>query len=331
MDLIKELGALILGSRISRLVDRMNRDISRFYRALGAGFEARWFPILYLLGKQSPQTITGIANELGISHPAVIKLVSQMSRAGLVTSTRGKEDKRKRLIDLTQKGQETRSLLSPFWDEIRLVVSNLLTESDHDFLGALEGIENLLDEKCLYKRLTENAKQRLLGDIEILDYRPAYKKHFKALNYEWLEEHFRVEAHDEEILSDPTGKIIRRGGLVLFARVRNRIVGTCALIKHKGEVFELAKLAVARDIRGRFVGTRLATVIIDEAKQLGAKTLYAESSPKIKHTINFFESLGFRKSESWPLPKRFRRRRLVLELDLLRRSGVNEIRSSRED
>ena len=87
MDLFRELGALALGSRLSRLIDRLNRDISGLYRSLNVGFEARWFPVLYLLGTCSPLSVTGIANRLGISHPAVNKLVSQMSRIGFVSSS----------------------------------------------------------------------------------------------------------------------------------------------------------------------------------------------------------------------------------------------------
>ena len=54
MDLIKQLGPMALGSRLKRLTVRMNKDVSRVYRELGLDFEARWFPVAYLLSRRQP-------------------------------------------------------------------------------------------------------------------------------------------------------------------------------------------------------------------------------------------------------------------------------------
>jgi DNA-binding MarR family transcriptional regulator len=104
MDVLKELGAMALGSRLRRLLERLNKDVSLYYRTLGLGFQPHWFSTLYLLGRRSPMTVTGIAEALGYTHPAVTKLAGQMVRAGLVASSRGR-DRRERRLALTGKGR----------------------------------------------------------------------------------------------------------------------------------------------------------------------------------------------------------------------------------
>ncbi len=316
MDFLEELGVMAFGSRLKRLLERNNKDISRFYRVLGADFEARWFSTLYLLGSQSPMTITGIADKLSFTHPAVNKIVTQMSRAGLVTSFRGKRDKRRRMVELTEKGRSMISFLTPAWDDVCDVMTGLIAESGHDFMKLIGEIESRLHEKSLYARLKERSKPRLLDEIVILDYRPALKQHFKELNYEWLKEYFKVEKQDEEILSDPHGKIIKTGGCIFFAEIRGRIVGTCALVRHRDGNHELSKLAVTKEVREWFVGTKLATAVIDRARESEVETLYLETNPKDQRVIRFFESLGFKKMENNPLPARYKRPRITMCLNL---------------
>jgi ribosomal protein S18 acetylase RimI-like enzyme len=195
-------------------------------------------------------------------------------------------------------------------------MSGLLDESGHDFLASVDSLEDCLDTRSMYRRLTRSSKQRLLDEIEILDYRPTFKKHFKELNYRWLGQRFEVERHDEEILSDPLGKIIKPGGSVLFARLKGRIVGTIALIRHDGGTWEAAKLAVAEEARERYVGTRLMEAVIARARESGADKLHLETNPKDARLIGFLEGFGFRKSHSTPLPARYKRPRLTMELAL---------------
>ena len=307
---------MAFGSRLKRLLERNNKDISRFYRLLGADFEARWFSTLYLLGRRSPMTITGIADKLSFTHPAVNKIIAQMSRAGLVDSFQGRKDKRRRMVELTEKGRSMIVFLTPVWDDISDVMTGLIAESGHDFMEAINEIENRLDERSLYTRLKQRSKQRLLDEIVILDYRIALKKHFKELNYEWLKEYFKVEKHDEEILSDPYGIIVKSGGCVIFAKLGRQVVGTCALIRHRDGNHELSKLAVTREARGRFVGTKLVTAVIERARESEVETLYLETSPEDQRVISFFESLGFKKMENNPLPARYKRPRITMCLNL---------------
>jgi ribosomal protein S18 acetylase RimI-like enzyme/DNA-binding MarR family transcriptional regulator len=316
MDLIRDLGELAIGSRMKRLLERTNRDVSKIYEDLGMDFEARWFSLLYLLNEESPITITGAAARLGYTHPAVNKLAAEMGRKGLLTSSRGRNDRRKRLLRLTAKGRKTALAIKPVWRDIRIVVRDLLESSSHNMLLAIADLERLLDEKPLYDRIFERVRPRLLKGVEVLDYEPRYRHKFKALNYQWLKGHFGVERHDEEVLDDPVGKIIKPGGVVLFARLNRKIVGTCALLKHDAGVFELTKMAVAKEARRRSVGTALTLAIVRRAQALGAKEIWLETHPTMVAAQRLYESLGFKQMESSPIPRRYRRKRIVMKLGL---------------
>jgi DNA-binding MarR family transcriptional regulator/N-acetylglutamate synthase-like GNAT family acetyltransferase len=316
MDLIKKLGPMALGSRLKRLTVRMNKDVSRIYRDLGIEFEARWFPVAYLLFHESPRSITEIADALNYTHTAIKNFVNEMKHKGLLDSTRDPSDRRRRIVRLSRKGRQVVEQLLPVWQEVRTVADDLVNSSNPDLLASIESVERQLDQEEVYPRIRERLRPRLLDAIEILEYRPAYKKHFKFLNYEWLKKDFRVESADERLLSDPKRHIIDKGGAVLFARLHGQIVGTAALVRHEGDLFEIVKMAVTQKARRRLVGTRLTMYIIQRAKALGARSIYLETHPKLKSAQRLYESQGFKHIENGPIPSVFDRRRIVMKLEV---------------
>jgi len=321
MDLINDLGELALASRLKRLSERLLRDVSRVYRELDAPFEARWFPLLRALLDDSPQAVTQLARALGLTHPAVNQLAGEMARAGLVLAARDRRDERRRLLRLSNKGRDVAAGLAPVWEEIRQANHELLAEAraagGHDLLAALAATETALDGRGMHTRVTERLRARGGDRIEILPYRSAWRRHFESLNREWLESLFTVEPADAALLADPNGRIVKRGGEVLFARLDGRVVGTCALIRHAGDVCELAKMAVTPTARGRGIGRRLAEAAIEAARARAAGALFLETSPRLKAAIGLYERLGFRRVPAGPLgPPKYRRCSIAMILDL---------------
>jgi DNA-binding MarR family transcriptional regulator/N-acetylglutamate synthase-like GNAT family acetyltransferase len=316
MDLIKQLGPMALGSRLKRLTIRMNKDISRIYQELGIEFEARWFPVAYLLRKRSPLSISEITDSLNYSHTAIKNFANEMTLKGLLDSSRDPSDGRRRLLRLSRKGRQAVDQMMPVWKDVRSVAGNLVESSKPNLLAAIAGVEQQLDQKEMYPRIRECLKPRMLDAIEILEYRPAYAKYFRSLNYEWLRKFFNVERGDEKLLSDPKGQIIDKGGNVLFARLQGQIVGTAALLRHEGDIYELSKMAVTEQARRRFVGTKLTLEILGLAGALGARHVYLETHPKLKAAQRLYESLDFRRIDKSPVPPTFDRRRIVMRIDL---------------
>lgn len=153
---------------------------------------------------------------------------------------------------------------------------------------------------------------------EIVEYRPAYRKCFERLNREWLEESFAVEPDDEKLLRDPNGRILRRGGAVLFARLRGEIVGTVALIPYAEGTLELAKMAVTAPARGRGIGRALAVAALARAARMGAARVILHTSPELRAAGALYRSLGFRRDRSkrWgPIPYRRCTIRMSMKID----------------
>lgn len=135
--------------------------------------------------------------------------------------------------------------------------------------------------------------ERNKAAVVIVGFRPAWKRHFRDLNLEWLRAHFTVEPADQAVLDDPEREIIARGGAVLFARTGGRIAGTCAIVPRGKTSFELIKMAVAPDCRGRGIGRRLCLAALDRGRELGATELVARTSPRLAAANRLYRSLGF--------------------------------------
>ena len=155
MDFIKQLGTLAFGTRLRRLTDRLMRDVSKIYGYQNVNFHARWFTVTYLLTQKSPLSITEIADLLNFSHPAINQIVDQMIKNKLLITKKDKKDKRRRLVRLSKKGNQTVQQLTPVWQIISDCTAEVINIKNNKFLESIEEIENNLDEKCLYDRVIE--------------------------------------------------------------------------------------------------------------------------------------------------------------------------------
>jgi GNAT superfamily N-acetyltransferase len=136
----------------------------------------------------------------------------------------------------------------------------------------------------------------VLGDPEIVEFREELAPAFERLNREWLEAFSLLEEGDLPYLADPRGNIVERGGVVLFAVDHGEVLGTVASIPLTGEVFELAKLAVAPPARGRGIGRALVAAAIEWATSAGAVRLVLSSNSRLEAALRLYESFGFRRT-----------------------------------
>ncbi len=294
-NLTKELREIAIPNRIKRLGIRLNDEMKQVFRDLKLNFEPKWFAVSHMLNEKNSASINEISSSLGLTHPGVIQLVNQMISKKLIESSIDQEDKRKRKIQLTEKGKAIFNSIHPVLEDMESSIKEISRITGYDILHVIESVENSLDAKNLYVRIIEKNKKRLLDAVEILRYSPHYKNYFRNLNYEWLEKYFAVEKEDEKILSDPEKEIINTGGEIFFARVDGEIIGTCAVIKVDKKTFELAKMAVTESAKGKQVGKKLALTAVGYAYSKGAKSIILETNVKLQAAIKLYESLGFRR------------------------------------
>ena len=125
---------------------------------------------------------------------------------------------------------------------------------------------------------------------------------FRKLNEEWISRYFVLEKKDKETLGDPENTILRKGGKVFLVEAGGQTVGCVALIPMGEGLYELSKMAVAPEMRGKGIGRRLLLHAIAQAKALGASSLFLGSNSVLPHAVQMYESVGFRHVPAEKLP-----------------------------
>ncbi|VVB61997.1 Amino-acid acetyltransferase [uncultured archaeon] len=129
--------------------------------------------------------------------------------------------------------------------------------------------------------------------VEIIEYKPEYRIHYKNLNYEWLEKYFEIESIDEKILSNPEKEIIEKNGFIFFALLEDNVIGTCTLMKHDNAHYELSKMCVTEKYQGKGVGEKLIDTVISKASQLGVEKIVLSTNSKLIAAFSLYKKKGF--------------------------------------
>lgn len=316
MEFFDKVGKAALGSRLRLMTAVITEDASKIYELYGADFVPKWFPVFYTLAEERELTITEIANEIGHSQPSVSKIIQEMIAAGIVQESLKTDDKRKNNVVLTEKGLLLAKNIKQQLKDIDVAIDGLIAESKHNLWAALEEWEFLLEQKSMFKRVSDQKKIRESKDVKIVEYKPEYQDAFKALNVEWISTYFEMEEADYKALDNPEEYILNKGGKILVALYENEPVGVCALIKmdNLDYDFEMAKMAVSPKAQGKNIGWLLGRAIAAKAKELGAKKIYLESNTILKPAINLYYKLGFEKVFGLETP--YKRCNIQMELKI---------------
>jgi GNAT superfamily N-acetyltransferase len=130
--------------------------------------------------------------------------------------------------------------------------------------------------------------------ITIIDYKRKYQPDFKSLNLEWLDKYGLTESHDLEILEDPEGTLIARGGCIYLALDGDKAIGTAGLWKENEAEYELVKMGVIPQYRGRGISKLLLEKCLEKARALGAKRIFLYSNSQLTTALKLYEQYGFR-------------------------------------
>lgn len=142
-----------------------------------------------------------------------------------------------------------------------------------------------------------------MSSIKIIPYRKELQGEFKAINQVWVEELFSLEPFDIAQLENPQTTILDRGGLILFAEWAGEIVGTIGLAKVDDQTYELIKMGVKKSAQGKGIGIALGQVVLEKARELGAKKVELYTHTKLEAALKIYRKLGFR--EEVPEPGKY--------------------------
>lgn len=148
----------------------------------------------------------------------------------------------------------------------------------------------------------------------IIDYEDKYISDFQRLNLEWLEKFNLVESHDLEILHYPRKNVIDLGGFIFLLSEDDTIIGTAGIFKINDKEYELIKMAVAPEHRGKKFGEMLLEKCVAKAKEGKAAKLILFSNSNLQTAIRLYEKFGFKHVEVTDAP--FKTADIKMELEL---------------
>lgn len=152
MNVIDETGVLAVSTRMQRLADQIRKDGLLIYKASNIDFEPKWFPVIYSLYRKSVMSVVELAAEIGYSHPSTISLLKELEKKKLIRSKKDKADERKRLLLLTEKGEELIRQMQPVW-EVMTEALTVLTDTQNNIMRAIEEVEQKMAEQSFFQRV----------------------------------------------------------------------------------------------------------------------------------------------------------------------------------
>ena len=130
--------------------------------------------------------------------------------------------------------------------------------------------------------------------MRILPFEPRHVDAWRDLNTAWISSHFTLEAKDVEVLDDPRGQILDKGGHIFMAETdEGEPIGCVGLIALSDGGFEVAKMTVIEQARGTGLGRALMQACIDRARALGAPRLYLETNASLAPAVGLYRAMGF--------------------------------------
>lgn len=131
----------------------------------------------------------------------------------------------------------------------------------------------------------------------IISYDPKYKKAFYDITMAWLSKDFTVEPQHTEMLTKPEEILLKNGGEVFFVLEGDEVIGTVGMKNHGDGVYELTKMGVTDQGKGKGYGRLLGEAVIERFKTVGGKTLFLESNTILTAAVALYKKLGFEMGE----------------------------------
>jgi len=151
MNVIDQSGLLAISTRLQRLSEQLRKDGALIYKANGIDFEPKWFPVIYTLHHKTELSVVELAAEIGYTHPSTISLLKELEKEKLIRSKKDRQDERKRLLQLSDKGKRLVEQMVPIWQIMVSAIAEL-TDTHNNLMMAIEEVEHRFKEKSFLER-----------------------------------------------------------------------------------------------------------------------------------------------------------------------------------
>lgn len=243
--------------------------------------------IMFELGNRGDLTATDLSGELGLDPGYLSRILDGLEKRNILERVRSETDGRRRLLSLTEEGQEAFSMLdSRSREEISEMLGELSEGDQHRLLEAMETIEGILTRSFKYSEpfILRGPEP---GDMGWIAHRHGA---LYAQEYGWDE---RFEALVAHIAADFVNDHDPDKERCWVAEMRGEIVGSVFLVRHSNEVAKLRLLLVEPKARGMGLGSRLVEECIRFARTKSYKTLALWTNSVLDAARHIYEEKGF--------------------------------------
>jgi DNA-binding MarR family transcriptional regulator len=159
-DVVRDLGYTMLGSRLKRLGERMQADVSRLFKREGLALVPAHYATLKALQRNGEQTVGGLARRLGVAQPGVTRTIALLEAGGLVRSVQRGSDQRLKTIALTKKGEAMVTQVGQIIEPVVVrALSDICAGLRGPILEQLSAIEDALENSPLDERGLQISKR----------------------------------------------------------------------------------------------------------------------------------------------------------------------------
>jgi DNA-binding MarR family transcriptional regulator len=149
-----------LGTKLRHLIARLDGDVQQIYDEMAVGFRPRFYPIVQLLLEFGPQNINAIAEQVGVSQPAITQTLGEMKRLSLTRAKPG-TDRRIQIIDLTAKGRTLAQRLESVWNATHRAAAKLDSELRVKIDEVIDQALAALERESFHHRIRTELKKAL--------------------------------------------------------------------------------------------------------------------------------------------------------------------------
>lgn len=148
-----------MGTQLRHILDLLDGAVQSAYKDAGLVYRPRYTPVLRQLLQREPLTVGEIAAGARLTQPAATQTIELMIKDRLVRATHGREDGRKRLIALTDRGRKIVPDVQRCWQATAMAHQDLEAELGFSLSDVLDRALEALDRKSYAQRIGEARAQ----------------------------------------------------------------------------------------------------------------------------------------------------------------------------
>ncbi len=279
-------------------VRRFNRNYTRQIGVLQDGFldtpyslaEAR---VLYELAQRDKSTATQVAEQLGLDHGYLSRILRGFCERGLVVKTASPNDRRQSLLSLTVKGRMAFAPLDQrSQHEVAAMMRKLSAADQQRVVAAMATIERMLADAPA-PSVPYILRPPRGGDMGWI-----VSRHGQVYGeeYGWDE---RLEALTAEIVAAFIRNFDPKRERCWMAERDGETVGSVLLVKDSDEVARLRLLLVEARARGLGIGARLVDECVRFAREARYRKITLWTHSVLIAARQIYERAGFKLVASW--------------------------------